>query len=730
MILKSKVLSSFQGVAYGHMTLEAMQNWHLSKIDLLVREVIQNCSDASEQVEGEDCFRVAFNVREFNGKSFMDTLDGLDDTTKKRFSGINSKCLEIRDGGTTGLTGPLVIAKNDEEDHGNYYRLVFDTGKAQTQKNSGGNWGYGKSAYYGIGKGFVIYYSQIENKKSGGYESRLIVTLIENEENKDAILRGHINGSNSAGKAWWGKCLDGEGLNANILPLQDEEEIREFLTIFNITPFAECETGTSVIIPYVDYNELMNNMISKEMEVPSDIRNRCSWTYSDDEGFKEYLKLAVQKWYAPVINNLDLPKLTEKKKWLYASVNDELISYDQMYPFFKLVQRMYTASLVRTYGDAPERRTEWTSTYENTIKPINIRNYIDNTHGGNTIVGYLTIARLPKNLVDTGMGEGLNPYLLLGYYEETDRNRPIVMYSRRLGMVIDYAYKDEWVHGVPLPEDENEYIFSFFVPCLGEGKRLKSDLSVKKYAGQTLEQYLIECEASDHEGWEDHDRMTIVSSIQNRVVDNIKNIIKGDVIASTGTVSDRLGNAFSRMINITKKDCGKRISDGSGSSSGGGSLSKRIKFVSDISEFNEGRQKLDYTIECKPGLKTISITPIIYSDGSNIRSIEWEAEIRSTFPVEFKRLDVVEISTKQSENTVNVILDEDKLSGACETLEISISHDEKKRDNKSVYSRGLTRITFSFKSPIEELTLIKGSIFLNTADNDYEYDLIASEETR
>lgn len=40
----------------------------------------------------------------------------------------------IRDTKTRGLTGPIHIADIIGEDHGNFFKLIFDTGKRQTQE--------------------------------------------------------------------------------------------------------------------------------------------------------------------------------------------------------------------------------------------------------------------------------------------------------------------------------------------------------------------------------------------------------------------------------------------------------------------------------------------------------------------------------------------------------------------------------------------------------------------
>ena len=90
--------------------------------------------------------------------------------------------LEIRDLKTSGLTGCIRKADIKKEDHGNFFKLIYDTGKRQTQAGAGGNWGFGKSVYYRVGIGIVIFYSRIKNET--GYESRLIVTLVEDESKK------------------------------------------------------------------------------------------------------------------------------------------------------------------------------------------------------------------------------------------------------------------------------------------------------------------------------------------------------------------------------------------------------------------------------------------------------------------------------------------------------------------------------------------------------------------
>lgn len=303
MLLDEKVLELNHGVSYGSVTLKSLQNNNIPDIDLLVREAIQNSSDASIGVPG-DLFTVHFNTGFFAPSSFNTILSGIEDILNQKYPIESAEYLEIRDTKTTGLTGCVRLNDIDIDDHGNFFKLIFDTGKKQTQVNAGGNWGFGKSVYYRVGIGIVIFYSRICD--GSGYESRLIITLVEDENNPDAIL-SKIS-YRSAGKAWWG-IKDGEDL----LPLTDDELIKEILKIFKVRPFESDETGTSIIIPYIKTKELLRNIIPAEANISEDIRACCTWA----NNFEEYLNLAIQKWYAPKIHNRNLRNFCNKNGFKY-----------------------------------------------------------------------------------------------------------------------------------------------------------------------------------------------------------------------------------------------------------------------------------------------------------------------------------------------------------------------------------------------------------------------------
>ena len=200
-MLKSLILGMNHGISYGSGALKALQNDNFPELDLLVREAIQNSADAAL---GQDypSIDVQFNRGSFNPRKLNRHFEDISEVLNRRYPQNEAVFIEVRDEKTSGLTGAVRLSELDPDDHGNYFKLVFDTGKEQTNSTSGeagGSWGYGKSVYYRVGMGIVIFYTRI--KTDAGYETRLIASLIEKEDDKDSILN-QVR-SQSVGRAWW-----------------------------------------------------------------------------------------------------------------------------------------------------------------------------------------------------------------------------------------------------------------------------------------------------------------------------------------------------------------------------------------------------------------------------------------------------------------------------------------------------------------------------------------------
>lgn len=645
-MLERKILKTDYAVSYGSVTLKSLQNDSIPELDLLVRESIQNSSDAALSMPGQS-YNVNFTTGKFAPWKFNSLLTGIEDDLNNRFPEAQADFLEIRDTGTSGLTGSIRKSEIEADDHGNFFKLIYDTGKRQTQANAGGNWGFGKSVYYRVGIGIVIFYSQIINEQ-GNYESRLIITLIEDEGKKnrdgsDATILKKLEPL-SAGKAWWG-IEDGEDL----LPLTDDDFINEVLRVFGLRPFPGNKTGTSIIIPYIDSSKLLGDIIPVDANIRDDVREHFTsiWTHS----VADYLKLSIQKWYAPKLHNQELKNFTNKK-WLHATVNNVPLRKTDMLPFFQLVQELYNTSIAKTYGK------DYKSTLFEKIScdPVNVNNYFN----GST-TGYLSVVKITADELNGGQNV-LSPYDYIGHYEaDGGLNEPIVMCTRDPGMVIDYPITGPWVKGITQPDDPNVFLFGFYMPMIE--KKLKNDLSVTEYAGMEFGEYLRRCEASDHMGWDDPAKMQLVSRIQRNSVRiiNEKSSVEGQrkVDATASKLANKLGKKLLPRVGYGKKKGGGGSGDSGGS--GGGKI---INVQLDL--YNQrlfgNRMEMDYTITLMHSKKSTTASLLIASEGGGwITPKLWIEEIGTRFPVQITSFTVDKMSygTSEVEKEVAIVCDSD-----------------------------------------------------------------------
>lgn len=555
------------GTVYGSTALKSLQNDNIPELDLLVREAIQNSSDAARSV-ADDHFVVCFNVGLFEASRLNAELHQIGKKLDSVFPEKEYEYFEIRDIKTSGLTGPYRKSEINRNDHGNYFKLIFDTGKKQDQIGSGGNWGFGKSVYYRVGlAGLAFFYTRI--KKETGYEERLVGTMIEDETSPDSILC-QIEPS-STGRAWWGR----PGINPGddrILPITNAKSIREFLSIFGLKPFSGDETGTSVVIPYVDSARLLSEAIPEETLTETE-RRRCWWA----DSIEDYLTHAIRKWYAPKLLNKALRSGGIGGKILRARVNGQLVRHSEMPPFFQLVQDLYNASLFACYGIEPPK-SEFGGIRTDAISVSAA------THGLKTkCAGYVSYIRISRKELTRDRPTS-SPYSLSGNYDgKSDENEPIVMFAREPGMVIDYSISGEWTKGVhaPMKPEEGsfdeEFIFAFFVPnVFNEFDAKKNPERARKYVN--LGGYLRDCEGSDHVNWVDNKELTLVSKIKYHVGSKIKAGTRKEedspgLTAPMSRLSGKVGKLLMPPVNYGGN------SGGGGGGGGGGHAGASKKFA-------------------------------------------------------------------------------------------------------------------------------------------------------
>ena len=162
-------------VQTGHSLLKLIQNSSLSTVDLLVRESLQNSLDAA--IHGGKKVTANFITGQCERVKVDAIFTGITKALGECIEGEKTDFIAISDKGTTGLTGPLLEADYEEDaDKGNLRKLIYEICQAQSVADKGGSWGLGKTVYFRVGVGIVIYYTRIA--VSGGYEERLAAALI------------------------------------------------------------------------------------------------------------------------------------------------------------------------------------------------------------------------------------------------------------------------------------------------------------------------------------------------------------------------------------------------------------------------------------------------------------------------------------------------------------------------------------------------------------------------
>ena len=228
-----------------------IQNNNMPKLDLLVRESIQNSLDArkgnSKYVE------VDFVTGTFFREQLSNELEGITESLNERYPQGEYDYLAIRDSNTVGLTGEMDYKKVKDNKYGNLLKLIYEICKPQDTEGAGGSWGIGKTVYFTIGIGLVVYYSRIVNEE-GEFESRLAASYVEDETSELAMIPIYKDQA-PRGIAWWGKQVD----ENTTQPITDTNYINEFLAIFDIEPYSDEQTGTTIIIPFTDYQGLLSS---------------------------------------------------------------------------------------------------------------------------------------------------------------------------------------------------------------------------------------------------------------------------------------------------------------------------------------------------------------------------------------------------------------------------------------------------------------------------------------
>lgn len=497
--------NEYMGIS-GSSLLRAIQNNDIPILDLLTREAIQNSLDA--KLDTSASVDVEINISKFDEKKLANSIEPFGSKLLEKYKDENlDTFISFSDTNTTGLTGPKNMSEVINNNYGKFINLIFNIGKAQTIENSGGSWGYGKTVYYRVGIGLVIFYSRIKNYDN--YESRMVISLVENEEN--TIIPSYNNESRpKTGIMWFGKKNNQiDQLN----PLTDEEEIKQILEIFQLKAFEGESTGTKVIIPFIDEKKLLNDANKEDNALP--------WNESVDK----YIKVSVQRWYAPRLMN----PYFKDNPYLKLKINNKYFHPEEDFlPLFKKIQELYNAGTG--------------SIKDNSIKVENIK--LLNTFLNEMEAGKIAYIKMNKD--DLKMNQPYNepsPYLQVfnTKYNEKDDGYSIITFCRRPGMLLKYDVGESWSNSIKVNDDN--YIIGLFIANSSNLIKVKEDDEKKSF-----EKYLRACEKADHADWIDLSNYTIIKRVQNQIKSKINNCYEDIDYKITRSVDTRLSRTLTNRL--------------------------------------------------------------------------------------------------------------------------------------------------------------------------------------
>ncbi|RIN55578.1 hypothetical protein [Staphylococcus simulans] len=488
----------------GDAILRSLQNKSLPVIDLMVRESLQNSLDASLP-ESENTI-VDFKTGTFNNKALAQHFEGISDDLNSRYD-KEQNFIAVIDKNTTGLTGDFKSNDPSILNKSNFHKLVFGIGKNQEADGAGGSWGLGKTSYFRLGIGIVIYYTRVK-LDNNEYQERLIASLIESPKQENRLLP-----DNGRGIAWWGE-FDSNDTDNRIYPLTDSNEIFDILNLFGLENYKNDETGTTILIPYIGNNEMYRNEKSSEDINP--------WEHNiDDE-----INMAIQRWYNPRLVNYTYTDKFNRPKLICGVNSAGLVPKSNTAKIFDIFQDLYTSALKGspTESDITVRAIKLT---RRGLKEPN-----------KTPVGYIAFTEYRN--------EGpVSPLKYIGATENEDNqnNSKIIAYSRMPGMVVEYSVNGDWAPKSHIQKDDH-LLLGFFVPN-SNGKLVES---YQKDGYETLEQYLRATENADHANWIDEDGYGLIRRMKEYTAKAINTYFQGDSNDKQSSATSGLSRKFGKKF--------------------------------------------------------------------------------------------------------------------------------------------------------------------------------------
>ena len=647
----------------GSSLLRLIQNQDMPLLDLLVRESVQNSLDARRSDESSKVF-VDITVGKFDAPALNEHFEAIQKPLNTRFPAANGQYgfIQVRDSNTKGLTGPVRYEDVRNNDFGNCLKLVYEICKPQQDEGAGGSWGLGKTIYFRIGIGLVLYYSRIW--QDGKYRSRLAACLVENENKPEALIPHY--GGVRRGIAWWGEHADEEG--SSTVPIEDEEEIFRILSVFNIAPYRNNETGTTIIIPYINERALLDEVYATN----EDGDHKPYWSNS----LSEYFDVALQRWYAPRINNSQY-----NGAYLVPSINGVRMKVSNMLPLFRTVREMY---ILACGGEISEESILSNKEITVNTESVDLRGVFEKGQSAGKFV-YAKLTK--KQLLMTPPDNHKSPYQQISncVAHMEGGNVPVIMYTRRPGMIVGYDYDGSWTHTMPRTS-EDEYVIGLFV--VNSANTVKALKAAETGLCMSLEEYIRQGEKADHASWTDRNiggnNPRIVQNIKNGIIRKIRTKYTERVLDSSEKKNVGLSHALANIL-LPSADFGKVAStpdhNGGDSDTPKKPKNKKRSTFSLIGspEYNAGSIGIRFELfMCK---NDCDIRMLLVTDFKKYDADLWESEkeIGQAFPLTLISFSVDETQLAGSEEVVkrSVVASPDCITSSDETVQVKLSLSKK-----------------------------------------------------
>ena len=602
-----------------------IQNRNTPIVDLLVRESLQNSLDAHDDIKNHKSVNVEFKTGTFDTKGLDNELEGIDLSDRP---GWGNSFLSISDSNTVGLTGEY----NDKKK--NLYKLVFGIMEGQQASGAGGSWGIGKTVYFQVGVGLVLYYSRTKTD-DGEYSDLLTAALIEDENKDDALL--HSVDGHKYGIAWWGsETSPGSG---KVKECRDRDTIDRVLGYFGIQPYKKGQrkeaepTGTIIIIPYINEEHLLSHNLPER--VPG--APVLPWL----TGIDRFIKLSVQKWYSSRLFNSKY----QLGKYLNVVINGKPLMPADMEPFFRLTRDLYNKAALAN-EESPEADTVTFEGKAINCFEVSVNSYIRPNVAGH--VAYIVVNRAQLGMAAPDNRPSPNEYI---YSEKDEENpgKPILLFCRKPGMVVDYVMDGEWLRGVASTSDD-EFLVAYFV--LNSTPVLQMDGDPL-----TLEDYVRKTEMADHFSWDDINVSGFKPPIITRIKQNVSRKLKAafevpedDVerFSDTG-LGNLLGNVLLPPEGFGRRPSTPKAKDAAKTTT---VMHKNIRYSYHIEAFNKDGMALK--VKASTGNKAVtSFGFSIEMDSTHgpVNVPKWEKEIGIDIPF---AINSVGLSIKMKDGTGNV----------------------------------------------------------------------------